>query len=47
MELPPGKIWKADVSSGSPSSKRIEELWAVVGSVLVWKSFAISGNMVT
>ena len=25
------KIWKADVSSVSPSSERMEELWVVVG----------------
>ena len=30
VELPPCKIWKADVSSVSPSSERIEELWVVV-----------------
>ena len=27
VEWPPWKIWKADVSSVSPSSERIEELW--------------------
>ena len=31
VELPPGKIYEADVSSVSPSSERIEELWGVVG----------------
>ena len=30
VKLPPWKIWKADVSSVSPSSERIEELWVVV-----------------
>ena len=30
-ELPPGKILKADVSSVSPSSERIEKLWRVIG----------------
>ena len=30
VKLPPLKIWKADVSSVSPSSERIEELWVVV-----------------
>ena len=30
VELPPWKIWKDDVSSVSPSSERIEELWVVV-----------------
>ena len=29
--IPPWKIWKADASSVSPSSERIEELWVVVG----------------
>ena len=31
MELPPWKIYEADVSSISPSSERIEELWGAVG----------------
>ena len=31
VELPPSKVQKADVSSVSPSSERIEELWGVVG----------------
>ena len=31
VDLPPSKIWKADVWSVSPSSGRIEELWVVVG----------------
>ena len=31
FEQPPSKIEKADVSSVSPSSERIEELWDVVG----------------
>ena len=31
LELPPRKIWKAAVSSVSPSSGQIEELWVFVG----------------
>ena len=31
VELPPERFRKADVSSVSPSSERIEELWGVVG----------------
>ena len=30
VELPPWKIWKADFSSVSPSSERIEKLWGAV-----------------
>ena len=38
---------KADVSSVSPSSERLEELW-VVGEFICRKwSYAIGGNMVT
>ena len=40
-------IWKADVSSFSPSSQRIEELWVLLVFMGVWRSFAIGGNMVT
>ena len=35
------------VSSVSPSSERIEELWVLLVFVRVWRSFAIGGNMIT
>ena len=38
---------KADVSSVSPSSERLEELWAVRGFICRKWSYAIGGNMVT
>ena len=47
VELPPGMIWKADVSSVSPSSERIEELWVVLVFMRVWRSFAFRENMVS
>ena len=47
VELPPKTIWKADVSSFSPLSERIEELWVLLVFMRVWRSFAIGGNMVT
>ena len=46
-QLPPRKIWKADVSSVSPLSEGMEELWLLLVFMRVWKSFAIGGNMVT
>ena len=38
--------YKADVSSVSPSSERMEELWVVCG--FIWRkwSYAIGGNIV-
>jgi len=45
VELPPGKIKKADVSRISPSSERME-LWGVVVYMREKRSFAIGGNMV-
>ena len=37
------KRFKADVSSVSPSSKRIKELWVALG----WWSYAIGRNIAT
>ena len=47
VELQPLKIWNAHVSSVSPSSKRMEELWELLVFIRVWRSFAVGGNMVT
>ena len=47
VELPPCKIYNADLSSVSPSSERIEELRGVVVYMRVQRTFAIGGNMVT
>ena len=47
VELPPWKIWKADVSSISPSSERIEELWVAVTFYEGVEGFAIDGNVIT
>ena len=41
------KSLKADVSSVSPSSVRLEELWVVFGFICRKWSYAIGGNMVT
>ena len=38
---------KADISSVSPSSERLEELWVVCGFICRKWSYAIGGNMVT
>ena len=38
---------KADVSSVSPSSERLEELWVVCGFICRKWSYTIGGNMVT
>lgn len=47
IELTPWKIWKADISSVSPFSERIEELWVLLVFTRMWKSFVIAGNIVT
>ena len=47
VNWPPRRVKKGDVSSVSPSSERLEELWVVCG-FLYWKwSYAIGGSMVT
>ena len=38
---------KADVSSVSPSSERLEELWVVCGFICRKWSYVIGGNTVT
>ena len=38
---------KADISSVSPSSERLEELWVVCGFICIKWSYTIGGNMVT
>ena len=38
---------KADVSSVSPSSERLEELWVMFGFICRKWSYAIGGNRVT
>ena len=38
---------RAEVSSVSPSSERLEELWVVYGFICRKWSYAIGGNMVT
>ena len=38
---------KADVSSVSPSSERIKELWVALGLYGEWWSYAIGRNMAT
>ena len=38
---------KADISSVSPSSERLGELWVVCGFICRKWSYAIGGNMVT
>jgi len=47
VTLMPFKVKKADVSSVSPSSERMEELWVVCG--FIWRkwSYAIGGNIAT
>jgi len=39
--------YKADVSSVSPSSERMEELWVVCGFIWIKCSYAIGENIVT
>ena len=41
------KSVKADVSSASPSSERLEELWVVCRFICKKLCYAINGNMVT
>jgi len=41
------KRLKADVSSVSPSSEQIKELWVALGLYREWWSYAIGGNMAT
>ena len=38
---------KADISSVSPSSERLEKLWVACGFICRKWSYAIGGNMVT
>ena len=40
------KDFKTDVSSVSPSSEQIDELWVLLVFMGVWGSFAIGGNTV-
>ena len=47
VELPSSNTWKADVSSVSPSSERVEELWMLLAFMRMWRSFAFDGNMMT
>ena len=47
LKLATVKSLKADVSSVSPSSERLEELWVVCGFICRKWSYAIGGNMVT
>ena len=47
VELPSSNTWKADVSSVSPSSERVEELWMLLVFMRMWRSFAFGGNMMT
>ena len=49
MNWPPSRDSKADVSSVSPSSERIEELWVVCGLYMYTErwSYAIGWCMVT
>ena len=46
-ELVTVKSVKANVSSVSPSSERLEELWIVCGFICKKLGYAINGNMVT
>jgi len=41
------KRLKADVSSVSPSSEQIKELWVALGLYREWWSYAIGRNMAT
>jgi len=41
------KRLKAEVSSVSPSSERIKELWVALGLYREWWSYAIGRNMAT
>ena len=44
LKLATVKSLKADVSSVSPSSERLEELWVVCGFICRKWSYAIGGN---